>query len=117
MPELRVLMWFFAIFFHRVAWGGARWDPVALLAKEPIGITRYGKVHGRPKFGSRPALFRAIGTTALSFARRVERATARAARNGRPSKAKKAVFGDVSVCLSVCLSIIDDKDNGCRDNG
>ena len=43
MPELRVLMWFFAIFFHRVAWGGARWDPIALLAREHIGITRYGK--------------------------------------------------------------------------
>ena len=43
MPELRVLMRYFAIFFHRVAWGGARWDPVALLAKVPIGITRYGK--------------------------------------------------------------------------
>jgi hypothetical protein len=43
VPELRVLMMFFAIFFHGVAWGGARWDPIALLAREHIGITRYGK--------------------------------------------------------------------------
>ena len=43
MPEQRVLIWFFAISFHRVAWGGARWDPIALLAREHIGITRYGK--------------------------------------------------------------------------
>jgi hypothetical protein len=34
-------MMFFEIFFHRVAKGGARWDPIALPAKEHIGISSY----------------------------------------------------------------------------
>ena len=39
----RVLKMFFDFFLNRVASGGARWDPITLLAKEHIGITSYRK--------------------------------------------------------------------------
>ena len=39
MQKNRVLKMFFDFFLNRVAEGGAAWDPIALLAKEHIGIT------------------------------------------------------------------------------
>ena len=48
----RVLKRYFEKKCNRVASGGARWDPITLLAKVPIGITSYEGVHGSPKFGT-----------------------------------------------------------------
>eukprot|EP00964_Phaeocystis_antarctica_P059114 scaffold35095_cov70-Phaeocystis_antarctica.AAC.1 len=56
---------------NRVARSGAAWDPIALLAKEHIGITT-GRTHRRKKSAGAQMLLPERG-----------RATARAARNGR----------------------------------
>ena len=41
VPKNRFLKRYFEKKLNRVASGGARWNPIALLAKVPIGITRY----------------------------------------------------------------------------
>ena len=48
VPKNRFLKMPFDFFLNRVASGGARWDPITLLAKEHIGITSYEKCMARP---------------------------------------------------------------------
>ena len=45
VQKKKVLKMFFEKNCNRVARSGAAWDPIALLAKEHIGITRYWHVH------------------------------------------------------------------------
>ena len=66
---------------NRVASGGAAWDPITLLAKEHIGITRYLRVHSRPNLEL--ATLPAKKKSAEMLLPQRGRATARAARNGR----------------------------------
>ena len=81
VPKNRFLKRYFEKKMNKVARSGAGWDPIALLAKVPIGITSYWRVHSRPnlELATVPGK-KKVGRNALP--QRGE-ATARAARNGR----------------------------------
>ena len=82
VPKQRVPKRYFAIFFHRVAWGGAPWDPIVFPAKVPIGITRSCEAAPTYKWTCRALRGQSQQRCLRPEAWRSRRATACAARNG-----------------------------------
>ena len=95
VPKQRVPKRYFAIFFHRVAWGGAPWDPIVFPAKVPIGITRSCEAAPTYKWTCRALRGQSQQRCLRPEAWRSRRATAFAAmaalppRQGRPRVRRK----------------------------
>ena len=81
-PKQRLPKRYFAGFFHRVAWGAARWDPIVFRARVPIGITRSYQPDQLPIWTCRVDFPRVLQQRCLRQRHGADRAPARAARNG-----------------------------------